>query len=328
MNWQQDVRKVWGRDFQDLPIHTDLPRICGKITVERDGIEVLGIDEADNIEVLDRLQDVVCAIALVTGGSAEESATRKSLQTHLPRNDDKSGSVAKFLASGTLSIAVVSTLKLCHQRIIFPAYYYLKHCLGPEFAELRDSRGKWWITINALSSGEVCVTHRKGQRSAEFATDQGECEFELEWNLQLLLSQNWAEVKTVAVNVPEPPVFHPSYPEAKRVRFLEMLTKASLMPDTPVNPRASAENRGPVGRRRMSEVVEGWMMEVLQANIMKKAMSRRSVSSPKQSRRESEILRIHEGADPLDNIPLAVLDARESIVTRVEEQETDQGEKP
>lgn len=247
--WKADIRNISERDYLALPIHTDMPRMARKMTVEYDRKVVSG---ADSVEARGALIVVVSALSEAIYGKQSITPMRDAIEREVKEGMDYGQGFLRFLQTTTFEDARLTyTFKLLHQKIIFPAYYYVKYCLGPS-VEIRDVKGSWNIHVafphndpndgdqtmagpsTRLSSSNeddpppcdprngVIVTHVRSQRSAKFATDSGEPEFEFEWELRLETDKNFTSLEVIEVSIREPR-FHPAMDKKEQQSILKSL---------------------------------------------------------------------------------------------------------
>eukprot|EP00300_Choanocystis_sp_HF-7_P014288 c18635_g1_i4.p1 GENE.c18635_g1_i4~~c18635_g1_i4.p1 ORF type:complete len:191 (+),score=20.27 c18635_g1_i4:354-926(+) len=164
----------------------------------------------------------------------------RSAMARIKADSDYGHAISELLRDGSLfpDNRLINTLKLVHQKVIFPAYNYVKVCIGSSI-EIRDIKGKWRIQIlfphdwdpeslrpKAAKDG-VCVTHRRGQRSDICIPGTSDPEFEFDWELTLTTDKEFA-LMDISVTVHEPR-FHESMDKRKQALILRNLELSGAM---------------------------------------------------------------------------------------------------
>jgi hypothetical protein len=228
INWQADLINVWSRDVKDLPVHTDVPRIASKLTISKDG-KPMTLAPSDDKFVL--VEQILFTLNLAIVGdvhAAEEFRQENRNSLILDPQAECARYLERIITSPRMNPKVLNILKLCHQKIIFPAYYYIKYCLGEEI-EIRDNRNSWRVNIDVQSSGVVTVKHTKGQRSAGYATELGDPMFEFDWELGFMTNSNVTFLEKIWVRLVDPPRFHPAASSEYRSEILRSLQTHQLI---------------------------------------------------------------------------------------------------
>ncbi|EGG21440.1 hypothetical protein DFA_01324 [Cavenderia fasciculata] len=124
---------------------------------------------------------VMLALARLLDGTDKEAQIRNQFHNYIKGAGDMSQQLLQFLEHvvGEES-RMMQLLKVCHQKIILPAYYFIKANLFEELP-FRDKRGSWRLKITFEEDGTVSAVHSKRQQST--AGSENDPEFEFEWCL-------------------------------------------------------------------------------------------------------------------------------------------------
>jgi len=179
--WKQDICSVWKRSLTALAVHTDVPRLSKKITIEKNG-EVLynGTDEKytdyTNASMTKILMET---ISFALNDKQTEVVLQESYDTFVFESGDTGEQLFGFFThlkkfhGETLSVLV---LKAIQQKIIFPAFYCMKEFLEPVMGPFKDLRGTWIVTLE-FKDDLVIVGHTKQQESINTIEDLPQYEF-------------------------------------------------------------------------------------------------------------------------------------------------------
>lgn len=189
--WRDDILDIVSRPIALLPAHTDVPRLCKKITVT-DGETVLFDGSAEkykdhtNIEVTKSLLEVV---AKSLDDQVFLALLKDSYNETVVGAGDVGQKIAAWFAHVVKNCASVEPptliiFKTVHQRCIFPAFYYMRDFIEPEVGKFKDKRGTWSVRIDIARS--VTIYHVKRQESVNLIADL-KPEFEFDWELMLPL---------------------------------------------------------------------------------------------------------------------------------------------
>eukprot|EP00300_Choanocystis_sp_HF-7_P007837 c15541_g1_i2.p1 GENE.c15541_g1_i2~~c15541_g1_i2.p1 ORF type:complete len:246 (+),score=53.70 c15541_g1_i2:320-1057(+) len=242
-----------------------------KMVVEHRSHVVSGEDYP---EALGAMIAVVCELTAAIYGDENVSRCREAL-SDVKEGSDYGQGFLRYLQNPANfpDHRLLNTLKLLHQKIIFPAYYYVKHCLGPT-VEIRDVKGTWkvyvafreWPEADPTESEQlsheqprvsihhpdgpagVVVTHTRSQRSAKFATDAGDPDFEFDWELKLVTDETFDSLVSVEVVIREPR-FHPNMDKKEQQEIIKSLRANNCLP----------------GARKLSRKLSGFVAKALKA---------------------------------------------------------------
>lgn len=142
--WRQDTKDIWNRKVADLPVHMDLPRLGRKIRITKNGQLILDKSQTQTREMNQReivfefLKILADLIETQTGEQGEEGPKgddvleliEEKYYNFIKPEGDVSQQLQAFFKEGLPQDAkIFKILKMCHQKIIFPGYYYLKSLL-------------------------------------------------------------------------------------------------------------------------------------------------------------------------------------------------------
>mmetsp|Transcript_15472 Transcript_15472/g.60493 ORF Transcript_15472/g.60493 Transcript_15472/m.60493 type:complete len:281 (-) Transcript_15472:96-938(-) len=200
--WKEDTRNIWERELQHLSVHMDLPRLGHKIQVFVDGKQVeLKMKDGDT------KSKVVFEVLLAIADAAQEpEETIHFIRTRYDEfvKADGSGDTSQQLKSFLTEVVphdsrLDHVLSLCHQKIVFPAFYSIKTKLQ-DHLEFKDKRGSWVLQL-FFERGKCRVVHSKVQ-TAKPDFESGIEEFSFKWELTVVLSGLLLEyVELIDVNV-------------------------------------------------------------------------------------------------------------------------------
>eukprot|EP01128_Nolandella_sp_AFSM9_P009659 TRINITY_DN6296_c0_g1_i1.p1 TRINITY_DN6296_c0_g1~~TRINITY_DN6296_c0_g1_i1.p1 ORF type:complete len:282 (+),score=57.69 TRINITY_DN6296_c0_g1_i1:43-846(+) len=186
--WRDDIMEIWGRAISKLPVHTDVPRLCKKITITNDAGDKV-YDGSSKVFKKATSGAIAKALLLSLAKSIGDSDMRTALEDWEEFVPDSSGDMGEHVQSffqmvtdaheETTSMLV---LKLVHQRIIFPAFYCLKDIIQPSVGRFKDKRGCWTVEILINPDQSVQVIHHKRQQSVDLDANN-EPLFEFDWSL-------------------------------------------------------------------------------------------------------------------------------------------------
>jgi len=206
--WKDDIVAIWSRDISKLPVHTDVPRLSKKISIKGDAGDFI-FDGSDAKYKTTSNTAITKMLLLAFSKAVDDRELRNALkkwEEFVPESGDTGEHLLAFFASlapdakdtGTLLV-----LKAIHQRIIFPAFYYLKDLLQKDMGKFKDKRGSWSVDIHVGDNGIVKVVHKKRQQSVN-VTLNNQPEFEFDWNLILTIDiKNKTMSKEIIVNLSE-----------------------------------------------------------------------------------------------------------------------------
>jgi len=204
--WDKKVREVWDAALDECSIHIDIPRLISKIRVENASGEVL-FSAAENQEVEAQVLSFFQFLAKSLGDSVFVTMI-ESLTKAVAEKQVFTHSIKKMLEfPEAQNSPSVKLLKGMHQRILFPAYYYIKHLL--RFPQMKDKAGAWQIIVT-LDKDNTQIRHKKSQIVLEWMLNDhasSVCDgvvIEAEWELALIFNDattmNLASVSTKVVD--------------------------------------------------------------------------------------------------------------------------------
>ena len=182
----------------------DLPRLGLKISILEQGKQI-PIDENQNI--LTTIKQILLTIARQAGEPVE--LIQKITNSYFEYiNEDGSGDTSQQLKRFLEEVIpddskIHRILCLCHQKIVFPAYYSIKDNIHNDLP-FKDCRGSWTISINFEQDGACDVAHSKVQMAKDANTNE-DAEFSFRWELELHLSgsrlENLDKIETKVVEL-------------------------------------------------------------------------------------------------------------------------------
>lgn len=200
--WKDDTRNIWERELQHLSVHMDLPRLGHKIQVFVEGRPVeVKMKEGDT-----KSKMVYAVLLAIADASQEPEETIHYIRTRYDEfvKADGSGDTSQQLKSFLTEVVphdsrLDHVLSLCHQKIVFPAFYSIKTKLQ-DHLEFKDKRGSWVLQL-FFEKGKCRVVHSKIQ-TAKPDFESGIEEFSFKWELTVVLSGLLLEyVEKIDVNV-------------------------------------------------------------------------------------------------------------------------------
>mmetsp|Transcript_16608 Transcript_16608/g.27229 ORF Transcript_16608/g.27229 Transcript_16608/m.27229 type:complete len:286 (+) Transcript_16608:171-1028(+) len=187
-NWISDSQNIWSRNLSDLSVHMDLPRLGPRITLFHEDNEINFSQPTDT--KMERIKLLLIEIAKM---AHEDDQLISDLETkfydHI--NKDGAGDASQQLSHYLTAIIpkdskIERVLKLCHQKMVFPAFYCIKAKIFDKLP-FKDYRGSWDVKIVFLNDN-VLVQHSKIQVSKDTPAPGEEEEFKFRWCLNLSIS--------------------------------------------------------------------------------------------------------------------------------------------
>jgi len=202
-SWINDTEQIWNRPLSALSCHMDLPRLGHKM-------QLFLLDQPLEIKPssptkMGVVYDILLALAVNCGESEE---LKMALQNRYYEfvSEDGSGDISQQLKRFFEEVIpegtkLCSILSLCHQKIVFPAYYSIKENIHDDIP-FKDSRGSWMINVY-LTDDSCTVVHSKVQMGKD-AIEGAEPEFSFRWELVTRVTgPNFDELDEVSVRIPE-----------------------------------------------------------------------------------------------------------------------------
>ncbi|KYR02834.1 hypothetical protein DLAC_00302 [Tieghemostelium lacteum] len=141
---------------------------------------------------------VLSGLTYLLDGEEKEKMVRDQFPLYIKSNGgDLSQQLLGFLAVIGENSRVMSLLKVCHQKVILPSYYFIKSNLIEEL-QFRDKRGSWKMRIIVESDQSIIATHCKRQQST--IGTENDPEFEFEWALSILFDKDM-NISNLKVNI-------------------------------------------------------------------------------------------------------------------------------
>lgn len=202
-NWEDDTKAIWDRPLSSLSCHMDLPRLGAKMKVYYNDELVEEENDSNKMQVV---QNIILHIAESCGESPQLIDTIRNRYFEFV-HEDGSGDVSQQLKSFLEEVIPEDTklcniLSLCHQKIVFPAYYSIKKLVHDDLP-FKDSRGSW--QINVFITPDTCrVVHSKIQMAKDNVMNNEEPEFSFTWELIVVLQgSHFDTIRDVYVRIPE-----------------------------------------------------------------------------------------------------------------------------
>eukprot|EP01133_Synstelium_polycarpum_P015348 gene15348-18207_t len=141
-----------------------------------------GIVTANVLKKQEVVLQILVTLAHLLDGEEKERAIREQYTTYIKGVGDMSQQLVALLGTvvGETS-RMMAVLKVCHQKIILPAYYFIKANMFD--LPFRDKRGSWRMRIIFEEDGSVTAIHSKRQQST--LGSENDPDFEFEWTLSI-----------------------------------------------------------------------------------------------------------------------------------------------
>jgi len=184
-NWMGDTENIWGRKLSDLSCHMDLPRLGHKMRIFLNG-EPVQNNASSNVGIV---HDILITLTTSLQDTDEIiEVTREKFYDFVQQ--DGSGDISQQLMNFLTEFysensKIQSVLCLCHQKIVFPAFYSIKSHLFEDLP-FRDARASWVVSVY-IEPESCTVVHSKTQLAKEQLGEQ-EPEFSFAWELVLRLT--------------------------------------------------------------------------------------------------------------------------------------------
>ncbi|KAM9973949.1 hypothetical protein ACTFIW_007611 [Dictyostelium discoideum] len=131
---------------------------------------------------------VLTNLAHLLDGEEKEKRIKSTFSNYIKGSGDMSQQLLALLGQEVgENSRLMQLLKVCHQKIILPSYYFIKANLFEELP-FRDKRGSWRMRITFETDGSVIASHSKRQQSTAGA--ENDPEFEFEWCLSIIFDKD------------------------------------------------------------------------------------------------------------------------------------------
>ena len=202
--WEEDTKSIWNRPLSLLSCHMDLPRLGHKMRVLLND-QPTGKTE-EEMQGTGKMQVVLEIILSIAENCQEKPELIEDIRNRYFEfvHEDGSGDLSQQLKSFLEEVVpedskLCSVLSLCHQKIVFPAYYSIKEKIHDLLA-FKDSRGSWSIDV-FLTEDTCTVVHSKIQMAKD-AISEAEPEWSFRWELVISLSgENFGNINEVFVRI-------------------------------------------------------------------------------------------------------------------------------
>jgi len=196
--WQYDTLKIWARSFDQLAIHTDMPRLAHKMEVVTVNAREDDVQITATMTQEEYIYYVFCKLAGALESEEQLELIKGKYKEYIKGTGDISQQILKFLADVINDNSkLMKVLKACHQKILLPGYYFIKSQIYEHYP-FKDFRGSWSIKI-VVDTDEVTVTHKKRQQSNS-ETD-GAPDFEFDWELKISFDKNIQRIQRISAKV-------------------------------------------------------------------------------------------------------------------------------
>jgi len=202
--WEEDTKAIWNRPLAQLSCHMDLPRLGHKMKVLLND-QPVGKGE-EEMEDAGKMQVVLEILLIIAESCQEKPETVEEIRDRYYQyvNEDGTGDLSQQLKKFLDEVIpehskICSILSVCHQKIVFPAYYSIKQRVHDQLA-FKDSRGSWNIAVH-LTEDTCTVVHSKVQMAKDSLGD-ADPEFSFRWELVLVLTgENFENLDKVFVRI-------------------------------------------------------------------------------------------------------------------------------
>ncbi|GAM28806.1 hypothetical protein SAMD00019534_119820 [Acytostelium subglobosum LB1] len=147
-----------------------------------------GISTAQVLKKEEVVLQVLLALAQLLDGPEKRQQINDQYTTYIKGVGDISQQLLSLLTNvvGEES-RMMQLLKVCHQKIILPAYYFIKANIYEEMP-FRDKRGSWRMSMVFEEDGSIAAIHSKRQQST--VGPDADPEFEFEWTLSIIFDRD------------------------------------------------------------------------------------------------------------------------------------------
>jgi len=220
--WVDDIKDIWSREFQHLPVHVDMPRLVQKIKVtDKDGKFV---DLPQSIPKVEMCRTLVTTLASLVGESEERIAILRDQYFDFVK-EDGSGDIAQQLLRYFLEVVkydsdTAKVLRAMHQKVMFPPFYYIRNKLPT--LQFKDQRNTWQVTVCCKKSG-IEVRHKKRQEGKP-QQGQTESDYSFEWELVMKMSKDLSCIDKVRIRLRDLQV-NPEAPKKRKAELEKLFFK-------------------------------------------------------------------------------------------------------
>ncbi|EGC35413.1 hypothetical protein DICPUDRAFT_47703 [Dictyostelium purpureum] len=146
-----------------------------------------GFSTAQVLKKEEVVYQVLTNLAHLLDGEEKEKRIKNNFSNYIKGSGDMSQQLLALLGAEVgENSRLMSLLKVCHQKIILPSYYFIKANLFEDLP-FRDKRGSWRMRITFETDGTVVASHSKRQQSTGGA--ENDPEFEFEWCLSIIFDK-------------------------------------------------------------------------------------------------------------------------------------------
>jgi len=236
--WKDDSKKIWSRPISELPVHLDLPRLGRKIRIIENGRPVFDkmttkIIEENHREIVFQFLKILADILQhISGQENEQNELLEIIEEkyyhHIKTEGDMSQQLLSFFKEEIPEQDhLIKLLKLCHQKMVFPGYYYLKSFLF-EKETFKDKRGSWNVIITFLESERrIHIQHFKVQQSKVLVNEKRP-EFEFTWRLTFTMDFNFDEIIELDVKILSL-FIHPAITEKRKKEIRDAFERPEIL---------------------------------------------------------------------------------------------------
>jgi len=205
--WRSDMASIWGKPIEQLPVHTDIPRLGTKVTILSNGENLTEAITSRNPKRPEQVKSLLMALANALGETDVAQKIESHFFDHI--NPDGEGDMSQQLLSFlhdhlSETSRTNAVLRCCHQKLIFPGFYAIKHHIYNTLP-FKDQRGTWEVCVDIRANRPVVVRHSKRQQpisdTREPAHQTPEQEFTFQWELYIVLNDTFTALDRVGLKL-------------------------------------------------------------------------------------------------------------------------------
>lgn len=213
--WKSNLKQIWSKDFSQLPVSSDLPRLVYFITTDESSSAPLNLSEWSQDDLVENL---LLQLARQLEGEEAAKGLQISFRKYITGSNLQTGVFARqFSKFVTETIGgdskVARVLKTCQQNIIAPVIIELKLNICKTLI-FKDAGG-WKIHIS-VRDDVVIITHIKKQK--DFATPSL---WSFAWMLRMEFPKDMSFMSRVSLSIPELD-FSPEISQEKKIEIENM----------------------------------------------------------------------------------------------------------
>eukprot|EP01121_Diplochlamys_sp_Union-15-3_P016471 TRINITY_DN5602_c0_g1_i2.p1 TRINITY_DN5602_c0_g1~~TRINITY_DN5602_c0_g1_i2.p1 ORF type:complete len:579 (-),score=99.91 TRINITY_DN5602_c0_g1_i2:54-1550(-) len=184
--WKGSLIEFFNKDYNNLPIHTDIPRLAKKMCIKIENNVIFSGEE----EPEDIVFHFFRKLAKALGDEKAFQFIEDEFKTIVP--EDKTNEMSNLLQvflvklcenEGNVEPLTLRVLKCAHQKTLLIGYNYIKGMICPSVGRIKDVPGGWHIDIEIFSD-KIFVIHTKKQQSSP-TEDITRLDFTFDWQLKV-----------------------------------------------------------------------------------------------------------------------------------------------